>query len=110
MPALPNEDDLVVLIWANLSEKSVSRGRPYETMTKHRSFNPVAWRLSFLRGKYSGMLVGLTLLKSEEDVKEHLSLPRISEYSRENPLLVPVSLARSVLGWQEFDIWEDDHV
>lgn len=109
MASLPDEKDLVVIVWANLSEKSVSRGRPYETMTKHGSWNPVAWRLSFLRGKYSGLLQDLTVLKSEDEVKEHLSLPKVSDYSRSNPVLVPVSLARSVLGWNEFDVWEDDH-
>lgn len=108
MGIFSNESNFVVIIWANLSEKSLSSGRPFETMTKHRSRNPVCWRLSFLQSKYAGMLDGATLVSSAEELRKETSLPNIEAHTRLSPLLVPVPLAREVFGWQEFDKWEDE--
>lgn len=98
------EDDFVVVIWANSGTDS---GRPFETMTKHNSRRPVAWRLSYLQGKYAAALPSAHLVFSEEDLRSWMSPPLYATSTRNSPLLLPLSLARSVLGWQEFDFWDE---
>ena len=110
MSVFEREDDLVVVVWANLSDKSDFRGRPFETLTKSNSRKPLAWRLSYLQGKYSGLLPSAYLVLDESDLRSWMSPPLYGSSSREKPLLVPLSLARSVLGWHEFDVWEFDLV
>ena len=105
MTPRPAEDDFVVVIWANTQSEG---GRPFETMTKSNSRLPVAWRLSFLQGKYSGALPNAHLIFSEADLRSWMSPPLYVTSSRDFPLLLPVSLAREVLGWQDFDFWLED--
>lgn len=100
-----NEDDFVVVIWANTSSEG---GRPFETMTKANSRLPVAWRLSYLQGKFSAALPSAHLVFSEADLRSWMSPPLYVTSTRQSPLLLPLSLARSVLGWQDFDFWEGD--
>lgn len=104
------EEDLVVIVWANLSEKSDFRGRPYETMIKASSSKPIAWRLSFLHSKYAELMSKVVVLESEDAVREHLAVPLLLNYTKDAPVLVPLRFARSVLGWVEFDVWEESDV
>jgi hypothetical protein len=103
---LHNEDDLVVVVWANSA--NVTNGRPFETITKSNSRNPTAWSLSYLQEKYKGLLPQAHVVFSEEDLESWMRPPLLATSSRESPLLVPVRFARSVLGWTAFDAWEDD--
>jgi hypothetical protein len=99
-----NDADYVVVIWANASSEG---GRPFETMTKQGSRLPVAWRLDFLQGKYSGALPDAHLVFSEADLRSWMSPPLYMTSTKNSPLLLPIPLARSVLGWQDFDYWKD---
>lgn len=97
--------EFVVVIWANQNSEG---GRPFETMTKANSRLPVAWRLSLLQTKFAAALPSAHLIFSEEDLRSWMVPPLYATSSRQSPLLLPVSLARSVLGWQEFDFWVGD--
>lgn len=104
--SLPNESDLVLVLWAN---RSSSSGRVFETITKHGSHNPVAWRLSYLQSKYSGVLPEAVLVNSEDELRSWMCEPLLSSSSRDKPLLVPVRFVRIVLGWSDFDVWDGEH-
>lgn len=101
-----DEDDLVVIVWSNTSS---SQGRPFETMTKHGSRLPVAWSLSMIQSNYKGVYPKAHLVFSEDDLRSWMAPPLSGTILRNNPLLIPVKYAKSVLGWQEYDIWEDEH-
>lgn len=101
-----NEDDLVFVVWSNAPN---AQGRPFETMTKQGSRLPVAWRLSYLQEKYYGLFPQAHLVFSEEDLRSWMSPPLNGSVTRENPLLIPVRYAQSVLAWGDYDIWEGDH-
>jgi hypothetical protein len=102
----PKSDaDYVVVIWANASSEG---GRPFETMMKANSRNPVAWRLDFLQGKYAASMPSAHVIFSEDDLRSWMSPPLYATSTRESPLLLPIALARSVLGWQDFDFWKEE--
>lgn len=103
--ALPDESDFVVVIWEN---RNSSAGRPFETISKHGSLLPVAWRLSFLQTKYAAMLPSARLIGSVEELEEWSKPPLLHETSRERPLLVPVRFVRILLGWSDYDVWDSD--
>lgn len=105
---LENEKDLVVVIWANPNSVHSDRGRPFETIVKHGSRFPSAWRLSYLQGKYSGLMPHAYVVLSEDDLRSWMSPPLYATSTRERPLIVPVSLARKVFNWQDFDVWGDE--
>lgn len=109
MSALPNENDLVVVAWANPAFLSGRSQRVFETISKAGSRNPVAWRLSYLETKWSGLLPAAYKVFSEDDLRSWMSEPLLGTCSRQSPLLVPLPIARSVLGWQEFDVWDGEH-
>lgn len=102
---MTDETDLVFIVWANTK---TSQGRPFETMTKHGSRLPVAWRLSFLQTKYAALYAQTHLVPFEEDLSTWMSPPYSLTVTRERPLLVPVQYARNVLGWNEYTVWEDE--
>lgn len=106
---LPNEDDLVVVVWANFVGDESNQARPFQTIMKSGSRKPVAWRLSVLQERYSGLLPSAHLVFSEADLRSWMSPPLFLTCTRQSPLLVPVSLARSVLAWYEFDVWDEEH-
>lgn len=103
--ALPDESDLVVVIWEN---RNSAAGRPFQTISKHGSQLPVAWRLSYLRTKYLAMLPDAHLVESVQELAEWSKPPLLHETSRERPLLVPVRFVRIHLGWDKYDIWDSD--
>lgn len=103
--ALLNESDLVLVLWANSSSV---QGRVFETITKHGSHNPVAWRLSYLQNKYSGLIPNAVFVESEDELRSWMSEPLLRTSTREKPLLVPVRIVRIVLGWSIFDVWDGD--
>lgn len=105
MPESLDEDDLVFIVWSNTSS---SQGRPFETMTKHGSRLPVAWSLSNLQSKYLSLYPDTHLIFSEDDLRSWMSPPLSGTIEREKPLLIPVKYAKSVLGWQDYNIWEDE--
>lgn len=105
MPESLDEDDLVVIVWSNTSS---NQGRPFETMIKHGSRLPVAWSLANLQSKYLALYPDTHLVLSEDDLRSWMSPPLSGSIKRDNPLLIPVKYAKSILGWQEYTIWEDE--
>lgn len=106
---LHNEEDLVVIVWANAANiDNAASGRPFETITKNNSRNPTAWRLSYLQAEYAGLFPSAHVVFSEDDLQSWMRPPLLGTSNREAPLLVPVRFARSVLGWTKFDVWEDE--
>ena len=96
-----DEDDFVFIVWSNTSS---SQGRPFETMTKHGSRLPVAWSLTNLQSKYLAAYKNTRLVSSEDDLRSLMSSP----IDRQKPLLVPVKYAKSVLGWNDYTLWEEE--
>ena len=93
-----SEEDLVVAVWSNPKKR---KGRPnariLETLTSDKSPYPIAFPLATLQQIKSWMYC--TVATTSVDVDKFLT-PELS--SREKPILIPLPLAKSYLGWQEF--------
>ena len=108
MSGLSIEDECVVLIWANSSEKSVSTGRPFTTMTRQGSKKPVCWDYSYLVKEYGSLLETCVVVSTPDSLRREISPERLPLHTAENPLIVPDWIARQVLGWVYFDYWNED--
>lgn len=92
------EADLVVAVWANpKKQKGRPNARTFETLISEESNHPVAMPLASLKVIQSWKKCPVATTSIEVDL---LITPELS--NRENPILVPLSLAKSYLGWQEF--------
>jgi hypothetical protein len=92
------EEDLVVAVWANPNkQKGRPNARTLETLTSEASTHPIAMPLASLKAIQSWKSCPVATTTIEIDF---LLTPEIS--NRENPILIPISLAKSYLGWQEF--------
>jgi hypothetical protein len=95
-----SESDLVIAIWINPKrEKARPNARRLETLTSEKSIFPIAFPLEKLQTIASWMYC--TVARESSEVDEAISSGKAT---RQNPLLVPLSLARSYLGWDEFYI------
>jgi hypothetical protein len=92
-----NEEDLAVVIWINPKAKNSRQSRALETMTSENSRYPMAFPLASLKRNRSW--VNATIAKTKEDVFE-----LIQKTERTKPLLVPLSVAKAALGWENFYI------
>ena len=91
------EEKYAVLIWYN---STAPNGRPFETLT--RDGNPVAWEISHLQRRYSDLLSQAHFVFSAEDLHSWISPTRRATITKQRPLLVPLSLTRTYLGWTHF--------
>lgn len=92
------EEDLVIAVWANpKKQKGRPNARTLETLISEASAHPIAMSLSSLKSIQSWKSCPVATTSIEIDF---LLTPEIS--NRENPILIPISLAKSYLGWQEF--------
>jgi hypothetical protein len=93
-----SEEELVVAVWANPKKR---KGRPnarlLETMTSDKSSYPIAFPLATLQTIKSWMYCSVAITSTDVD---NFLTPELS--SREKPILIPLPLAKSYLGWQEF--------
>lgn len=95
-----SEDQLVIAVWVNPKRANKrSQARLLETLTSEKSPIPIAFPLETLQTIESWMYSPVA--KSVEDVDKLLV---VDKTSREKPLLVPLSIARSYLGWDNFYI------
>jgi hypothetical protein len=93
-----SSEDLVVAVWANpKKQKGRPNARTLETLISESSIHPIAMSLASLKAIQSWMSCPVATTSIEIDF---LLTPEIS--NRENPILIPISLAKSYLGWQEF--------
>lgn len=95
-----SEEELVVAVWFN-AKKVTSRpnARRLETFTTEYSPHPIAFPLETLQETSSWMYCPVA--KEPQDLNNMLEP---NKATRENPLLVPLPLAKSHLGWNEFYI------
>lgn len=89
-----SEDDLAVVVWANPGRKS-PQGRYLETMTSEKSRFPMVFPIKSLTTNKSWQ--SATIAKPSDDLFE-----LIKSSQRSRPIIVPISLARKDLGWQDF--------
>lgn len=91
---------LVIAVWANpKKQKGRPNARTLETLISESSIHPIAMPLATLKSIKSWMRCPVATTSIEVD---RLLTPELS--NRENPVLIPLSLATSYLGWQEFYI------
>ncbi len=94
------ESDMVVAVWYNSKkEKSRPNARYLETITSSDSPYPVAFPLELIQKVQAWMYVDVA--KSYEDIDNIL---KNKKPFREKPLLIPLPLAETYLGWDQFYI------
>jgi hypothetical protein len=89
------EEELAVVVWTNPKSKTSKHSRTLETMTAETSRFPMAFPLSALRGHRSWQKAVVVTNSSEV-----YSLLKAT--SRTSPLIIPLTIARSALGWDNF--------
>ena len=92
-----SEEDLAVVIWSNPKISKRPQSRRLETMTSPRSSYQMAFPISHLTAHHAWKK--FKVVKSSEDIDS-----LIGATSRQAPILVPLPLAKSYLGWDEFYI------
>ena len=94
------EKDLVVAIWLNPDiQGSRPNARRLETITSKESPDPIAFPLALLKKNKVWALCPVVV--KIEDIDVWLT-PKGA--SRKKPLLVPLTIAKSYFGWEEFYI------
>jgi hypothetical protein len=92
-----SEEDLAIVVWVNPKSKSNRQSRALETMTSETSSFPMAFPLKSLTSNRSWR--NATIAHTKEEVFE-----LIQKTERTRPLLIPLSVAKTALGWEEFYI------
>ena len=95
-----SEDELAVAIWLNPKRNAKRpQARMLETLTSEKSSYPIAFPIAKLQQIKSWMFCPVATTTEELDT--HLAS---KEITRQNPVLVPLTLARLALGWDTFHI------
>lgn len=89
-----HDEQFAIVIWMNPEAQERPQTRLLETITAKNNKIPVAFPIRILQ-----LSLSKALLVSNETILDH-----IMSSSRENPLIVPLSVAAESLGWTEFDI------
>ena len=89
-----NEDDLSVVVWMNPEHAKKPQSRLLETLTSAYSLNPMAFPTRVL----------LLTLQSATLATSDLLAAQLLDATEDNPLVIPLTLAKSHLGWDEFYI------
>ena len=89
-----SESDLAVVVWMNPESPGRPQKRLLETLTSRESTAPLALPIRSLT-----LSLPNPIPATEDTLQE-----RILTSSKEEPLIIPLTLARSHLGWTEFDI------
>lgn len=89
------EAELAVVVWRNPKNKKSSQARFFETMTAEESLFPMAFPIAFLAANKEWAQA--TRISSMTDIMNHASTS-----SRTRPMIVPLPVAESVLGWSTF--------
>lgn len=90
-------NDLAVIVWLNPEAVVRPQKRLLETLTTYDGKNPVAFSLDSLK----------SALKNFEIATEETIQNKIMKSTKDFPLVVPLPLAISALGWTEFHIIEE---
>lgn len=93
-----NLDEPAVIVWISEEALNKPQKRLLETLTSRNSRLPLAFSVRTLQ-----MSVPYATTADEETLQDSLL-----RSSKDNPVIIPISLARSSLGWTEFDIAGDE--
>lgn len=88
------EEDLGIVLWINPEFDQKPKKRLLETITSSYSNNPMAFPIKHLQ-----KTIPLATVVDENTLSEG-----IFASTQEKPLIVPLPVAKSVLGWAEFYI------
>ena len=91
------EDELAIVVWMNPKSKNSKQSRALETMTSESSRYPMAFPLKSLTKNRSWK--NAQIARTKEEV-----FALIQKTERTKPLLVPLSVAKQALGWENFYI------
>lgn len=91
------ETELAVVVWMNPKHKDSSQSRFLETMTSENSKYPMAFPIRFLTKHYSWR--NAKIAATTTDV-----VALIPTTDRSHPLLIPLNVAKSAFGWEDFYI------
>lgn len=89
-----SESDLAVLVWMNPDFPEKRQSRLLMTMTDYSSVHPMAFPINLIR---TNQIFSKCSLADSENISQ-----LISEATPECPVIIPLPLARSKLGWEEF--------
>lgn len=89
-----SEADLAVLVWMNPEAVNKPQKRLLETLTNRNSIAPLALPIRSLQ-----LSLPNPIPATADTLQE-----RILTSSKSEPLIIPLPLAKSHLGWTEFDI------
>lgn len=87
-------DEPAVIVWIGKEALNKPQKRLLETLTARDSRLPLAFSVRTLQTS-----VPYATTADEETLQDSLV-----RSSKDNPVIIPISLARSSLGWTEFDI------
>lgn len=87
------DSELAIIVWRNQNRRS----RFLETMTSENSTFPMAFPIELLLQNKSWSRA--TLIRQDDDL-----FLKIPDTNREYPLIVPLNIAESALGWEDFYI------
>lgn len=91
------ESELSVVVWLNPRKQGAKQAKSLETMTSENSSLPMAFPTKSLL--HNRAWINSILASHVDDV--YAFLPKSS---RKSPIIVPLSIARSALGWEDFYI------
>jgi len=91
------EEELAVVVWLNPRKQGTSQAKPLETLSSENSSLPMCFPLKSLKSNRTWS--SSFMASSDSDV--FLLLPKSA---RTRPVIVPLPIARSALGWDEFYI------
>lgn len=87
-------EDLAIVVWIDPDALDRPQKRLLETITSRNSRLPLAFPIRSLQ----------LSLPYASTVTEDTLQEKMLASTKESPIIIPISLARSSLGWTEFDI------
>lgn len=91
------ESELAIVVWMNPRKQGESQAKPLETLSAETSSLPMCFPITSLRSNRTWS--SAFIASSDNDV--FFLLPKSA---RTRPIIVPLPIARSALGWEDFYI------
>lgn len=94
---LYKESELAIVVWRNPKTKTSRQSRFLETMMSEKSSFPMAFPIALLTSNKNWGRA--TVIRQGEDL-----FLKIADTDKNNPLIIPLPIAESALGWEDFYI------